>query len=236
MILSAVAAIGEENVLSIKELCSKIRDAADPDGFFRNAESYLIRQKITVIGGERGEFYGEIKFKKPDKIRSSYFYKGKLMSAVVINGGKAWNISGADGSASDISGIEFDRLKLFHQIANPSTALSDVFEDIRFEKTEENGESFYVLSCRTKLENIPAIVFYVGAKDFLQRRMISSDDKGNPYSAEIVKYSLIDRILIPSETKVLTGGVQQQIVLETFKINIDIDDSEFGIEQKQISK
>jgi outer membrane lipoprotein-sorting protein len=222
-----------EGELTSSEISLKIKEAADPKGVFRKTQTYLIRQKINVSGGDKpGVFYSEIKYKSPDKIRSDYFYEGKIMSSIIVNGERAWSLSGTDSSASEISGNQLDRLKLFTEMAVPVSTFSDIFDKIEIETITENGKTFYLLQCRPKSTDLPLMSFYIDKSDFLERKMLTSNEKGEPYSAEINKYSVLENVMIPSETTVHSGGITQKIILEEFKLNVEINDSVFIVEKK----
>jgi len=222
--------------LGSKEISIKIKNASDPNGVFQNASSYIIKQKIFVTGGKKGEFDAEIKFKAPDNVRSSYFFKDKLVNSIIMKGQNAWMISGVDGAVSEITGNQLERLRLFHLISSPKSMLCDIFDEVRVDRVKIKDEELFQVFCRHKNDILPQITFFVGAGDFLQRRMLTVNEKGEPYTAEIVKYSIIENVFIPAETNIISGGIKQKITLEKFLINPVIDDSEFSIKGKLSSK
>ena len=125
-----------------------------------------------------------------------------------------------------------ERIKLFHDISSPKTLLCDVFDDMKIERVKINDEDLLKIICHPKKEDLPQITFFVAEGNYLQRRMLTTNENGDAYSAEIIKYSLIENVFIPAETKVLTGGIEQRIILEDFRLNTDIPDSEFEIIEK----
>ncbi len=221
----AIPVLAQE--LDSRQMSLKIKNASDPNGVFQSAKSYLMKQKILVSGGKPAEFEAEMKFKEPDRVRSSYFYKGKLVSAIIMNADKVWRISGADNSISEITGDELARTNLLHKISSPKSMLCDIFGEIKIDKVRINDEELYQLFCRPRDERLPQITFFVGVGDFLQRRMFTTNEKGEPYSAEILKYSLADNVFVPAETRIMSGGIVQKLILEEFVLNAEIPDSEF---------
>lgn len=212
-----------------REISLKIKNATDPNAVFQNAKSYLIKQKIEVSGGKKGTFETEIKFKVPDMLKTSYYFKGNLMNSILMKGDKIWKISGIDKKPEEVTGIELERFKLFHDVSSPKKLLCDIFDDIKIEKVKINDENLYKIFCSPRDKNLPQITFFVGEGDFLQRRMLTTNEKGEQFSAEIIKYSLIENIFIPAETKVLSGGIEQRILLEQFTVNLDLQDQEFEL-------
>jgi len=212
-----------------REISIKIKNASDPNSVFQNAKTYIIKQKIEITGGKKGEFEVEIKFKSPDMLKTSYFFRDKLMNAIVIKGDKIWKISGIDNIAHEITGTEKERIQLFHDVSSPKSLLCDVFDEIKIERVKINDEDLLKIVCHPKKENLPQITFFVAEGNYLQRRMLTTNENGDPYSAEIIKYSLIENVFIPAETRVLTGGIEQKITLESFQLNTEIPDSEFDI-------
>ncbi len=224
------SAIAEE--FNPRDISLKIKNASDPNGTYQNTSSYLIRQSIKVLGAKEGEFKTEITFKAPDNLRLSYFFKDKLISSIIIKDAKAWKISGIDGEINEINGIELERVKLFNLISFPKNMLCDIFEDIKIEKLKINQEEFYEIFCHPKNKMLAQITFFVSANNFLQQKIFTVNEKGEPYSAEIIKYSFLNNIFIPAETHVLSGGIKQIISLDEFLINPEIDDAIFTIKEK----
>ncbi|HPO90678.1 MAG TPA: hypothetical protein P5270_06420 [Victivallales bacterium] len=231
LIISFIMNLNSED-FNCREISIKIKNASDPNSVFQSAKTYIIKQKIEVTGGKKGVFEAEIKYKSPDMLKTSYFFRDKLMNSIIIKGDKIWKISGIDNAAHEITGIEKERIKLFHDISSPKTLLCDVFDDMKIERVKINDEDLLKIICHPKKEDLPQITFFVAEGNYLQRRMLTTNENGDAYSAEIIKYSLIENVFIPAETKVLTGGIEQRIILEDFRLNTDIPDSEFEIIEK----
>ncbi|OGV49985.1 MAG: hypothetical protein A2X49_04715 [Lentisphaerae bacterium GWF2_52_8] len=217
--------------LSIEELLEKMEKASDPNGFYRKANSYIMRQKVSYVQNGVPVIYNvEVMFKRPSMMKTTTYENGKPTSAVLYNGENAWNIKPQTGESEKISGKGLALVQTFTGISNPKNRLSDVFKKIDVSLVNAGKKLEYRLVCHAKDEGIAPYIIYVGKDDFLTKKLETTmyTPQGNySYLSIIDKYALYNGVMIASESSVTTAGLRRNFFMVDYELNPEIPDSEF---------
>ncbi|MFA6293830.1 MAG: hypothetical protein WC637_18725 [Victivallales bacterium] len=211
--------------IQMKELVEKMVNAVDPNGIYRKSNSYFLKQDIG-LGAKTVTF--EFTFKNPDKSKTVTYLDGKVIQRTVCDGKKCW-VTDKNNKKTEITGKDFERIKLLDEISSPNGTILDVFDKVVFAGESKVYESqCYILFCYPKEKDLEPLVRYVSKTDYLTRKIITIKD-GKPYIAAIKKYALLKGIMIASETEmdINNDGKMELMTLTDYKINIDVPDSEF---------
>jgi len=226
---------GEVSDLSVDQLVEKMSSATDPEGKFKNAKSYILKQKVEDIKKtDRQEYSLEIKFKAPDFMKFTSFNGGKAFSTLIFDGSRAWNIDPLTGRSSEVpDGTNMNLVKTFAALTKPGSTIKTVFEkvDIDVVKDEQTGSRSYRLVCCVKDPAIAPYIIYVGKDDFLTKKfettLYGADGSQSKYLSETKKYTWMDGVRMGSETTVQTTGDRVNTTVVSFVLNPEIPDSEF---------
>ena len=97
---------GEPADLTVDQLIMHMEAATDPEGKFKNAKSYILRQVIVEESQKDvdenpfsqrtkttvDQFETEIKFRKPDFERQISYRNGEPFTSLLFKEGRAWTI------------------------------------------------------------------------------------------------------------------------------------------------
>ena len=115
---------GEPADLTVEQLIKHMDAATDPEGNFKNAKSYILRQVIVEetqkdvddnpftqrTRAAVDQYESEIKFRKPDFERQISYRNGEPFSSLLFKEGRAWTIDPKKSKATEITGHQ---LRLF---------------------------------------------------------------------------------------------------------------------------
>ncbi len=213
--------------IQLKDLAGKMRDAVDPNGIYRKSSSYYLKQDIKMSGKVVSI---EVTFKSPNRSKTVIMVDGKTVQTTLCNGTKCWKVD-KEGGKTEVTGGDLDRIKLFDALSAPSGTILDVFETIEFAGEQVVVDSpCYILLCHSKAKDVEPIALFVSKKDFLNRKIITTRG-GQPYMAEIRKYSLLKGVMIATETEIDidNDGEKDLMTVTDYRLDIDIPDSFFEV-------
>lgn len=208
--------------ISIDEIAEKMKNAADPNGIYKNAKSFFIVQTMHI--GD-SELRMETSYKSPLMSRCVTLLDGKVVNTTIFNNDKAWSIS-PDGKATEITGAELETMKAMNRMQEPNTSIKDVFSNISVSEQRIGQNDFFVLKCSTSASDFVPMEYFVDKKDFLTKRIVTQR-QGKPYIAEIKKYSLYQGVLVAAETQIEYGNVKQTILINDYKLNVEFENTLF---------
>ncbi|MFA6566771.1 MAG: hypothetical protein WCS96_01030 [Victivallales bacterium] len=211
--------------IQMEELAEKMVNAVDPNGIYRESNSYFLKQDIGLDGKV---FTFEFTFKNPDKSRTLTYLDGKVIQKIACDGNKCW-VTDRNNKKTEIAGNDLERIKLLDEMSSPKGTILDVFDKVEFAGEAKIYDSpCYILFCHPKMKDLAPIVLYVSKTDYLTRKIMTLK-AGKPYVAVIRKYALLKGIMIASETEmdINDDGKMELMTLSDYKINIDVPDSEF---------
>lgn len=208
--------------LTVNEIADKMSIAPDPNGLYRECKSYFLKQKLV---NDKSEIIIEATFKAPDMSKSVTFVDGKPVYKVFYNKGKAWSVD-SNGNKKEIEGVELENMKIMNKMQDPHSTILNVFKKIVLSEGKSGEIDCYLLKCSYGENEKDEMTFYVNKKDFLTRKIVTMKDK-MPYVAEIKKYSLLQGVLVASETAIEFQGNKQTLIVIDYKLNVEVADSEF---------
>ena len=244
---------GEPADLSVEQLIMHMEAATDPEGKFKNAKSYILRQ-VVVEESEKDvdtnpfsqrtktsvdQYENEIKFRKPDFERQTSYRNGEPFASLLFKGGRAWSIDPKKSKATEITGHQLSLFHVFNSFTHPNTNLEDVFSDIDISTVYDNGKRLYRVVCRVDDADIAPYVMYVDAKRFITVKLetILYTDDGQ----EFLYVSLPDRfekrngVLMPTITKTTIGEDRHDIILlKEFELNVTFSEDVFQVPDGKI--
>ncbi|MBE9491453.1 MAG: outer membrane lipoprotein-sorting protein [Bacteroidetes bacterium] len=174
-----------------------------------------------------------IKFiqKRPDKIRSEGTFQGQTI-ITVYDSGKGWMINPMTGTTDPVDLGEM-QIKQMREQADMDGVLYNWKEkgyQVEFLGTDEM-EGTEVYKIKLVKEDGDENIFYIDTENYL---ILKTNLKTNYQGSEVVidnyfsNYKPVDGILIPynMETRMEEQTVNQ-VVIDTVKLNVEIDDSLF---------
>ena len=225
---------GTATGISVEQLLKNIDKAVDPDDKAQDI-------KTVISKYEGGVSMQEIKiqittmFKSPDKSKT-IIKAGENMpdSVEIFNGREGWTIIPGMG-VRQINGPQLDFMKLTAKMSNPANRIKDIFPKIEvapmMEKVE--GVDCYKLTCEAeeKLHLAPAAIF-IDSKTFLPVKMVImvfSDMGQIPGATFYSNYKKLGGMMIATEQKTQTMGMEMTTKLLSIKFNDIIGDFEFEV-------
>ena len=211
--------------IQLKELAEKMVNAVDPNGIYRKSNSYFLKQDIEFDGKV---LTYEFTFKNPDKSKTVAYLDGKVIQKTICDGKKCW-VSDMNNKKSEITGQDFERMKLLDEMSSPSGTILDVFGKVEFAGEAKVYDSpCYILYCYPKSKELEPLVIYVSKSDYLTRKIITVRN-GKTYAAIIRKYALFKGVMIASETErdINNDGKMELMTVTDYEINAAVPDSEF---------
>jgi len=226
---------GEKSDLTVDELVKKMDKAMDPDGNFRKAKSYVLKQKVLDTSKfELNEYSLEIKYKAPELMKFSSIRAGKPFSTLIFDGTKAWNINPETKLATEISkGKGMNLVKTFAALTRPGSTVKTVFKSVDIDMIKDEFEVLcYRLVCRVEDSSIAPYVILVGP-DYLTRSietvLYSDDGTEAKYHSHTIDYAWISGIKMSKESIVEVGDRKVKYSMVSFTLNPEIPDSDFKV-------
>ena len=208
--------------LTVGEIANKMSKAPDPNGLYKECKSFFLKQKLV---NDKSEIIVEVTFKVPDMSKSVTLVDGKAVNKVFFKRGNAWSVD-SNGNKKEIKGVELESMKIMNNLQNPNSTISNVFKKIDLREGKSGETDCYLLKCCYGENDKDEMTFYVDKKDFLTRKIAMVKDK-KPYLAETKKYSLLQGVLVGSETMIEFQGNKQTLIVVDYKLNVEVADSEF---------
>ncbi len=225
---------GEESDLTVDQLVAKISEATDPQGRYKNAKSYILKQKVIDSGKfERDEYSLEIKFKAPDSIKYTSFRGGKPFSILIFDGKQAWNVDPETKRSTEVSaGKGMNLVRTFAALAKPGSTFKTVFKRVDIDMIKDKWDVLcYRLVCRVEDSSIAPYIIMVGQSDFLTRSfettLYGSDGTTSNYLSSTGRYEWLDGIRMATETLVEVGDKKVRSSMVSFTLDPAISDDEF---------
>ena len=219
--------------ITLDELELKMAQAMDPDKKYRNAYAYFQRQNIEEEGLFSTNYQlVEVKFQRPDKFKFSYFEKNMPVTEILSIGKKAWFIDHKNHTASEITGIALDKVKVMLALGHPDTDYDKLFSKVDIFQTRLDGRDCYKLVCQPAVENSNPIIIYVDKEKSLPVRMeltIQTADGTTTAVSRIEKYQEFDQVKVPSLTKVEEGWKEYLTRVVDYQLNAHFKESEFRL-------
>ena len=217
---------GDPANISLPILQIKMRNAMDPDGRYRKAKSFVLKQMLMVDegfwGGEKG-YIVETKFKRPDKMLVIIKEDNVPINSIVFNGTSAWMVDYKKKKRTSIKGEQLEKMKILFALGRPGSTYEEIFKEVKLFQTDIGGQSYYKIKCISKFEDQEPLIIYVGEHNFLTKRI----DVPPRVESVIDRYGLHDGVIIPEQISELVDGAEKNYKLILYKLNVDIDDKEF---------
>ena len=244
---------GEPADLTVEQLIKHMDAATDPEGKFKNAKSYILRQVIVEESQKDvddnpftqrtraavDQYETEIKFRKPDFQRQVSYRNGEPFASLLYKEGRAWTIDPKKDKATEITGHQLRLFHVFNSFSHPSNNLEDVFSTIEISTVYLRGARHYRVVCRCDDLEIAPYVMYVNANTFITTKMetILYTDDGQ----EFLYVALPDRfekrsgVLMPTITKTTIGEDRHEVILlREFELNVTFSDDVFQVPEEKI--
>ena len=244
---------GEPADLTVDQLIKHMEAATDPEGKFKNAKSYILRQ-VIVEESQKDEdgnpftqktktsvdqYESELKFRKPDFERQTSYRNGEPFACLLFKEGQAWNIDPKKNQATAITGHQLRLFRVFNSFSHPNNNLEDVFSRIEISTVYLRGARHYRVVCRTDDLEIAPYVMYVHADTFITTRMetILYTDGGQEflYRAIPSRYEKRSGVLMPTIISTTIGEDRNDVILlKEFELNVTFSDDVFQVPEDKI--
>ena len=244
---------GEPADLTVEQLIKHMEAATDPEGNFKNAKSYILRQVIVEetqkdvddnpftqrTRAAVDQYETEIKFRKPDFERQISYRNGEPFAGLLYRGGRAWTIDPKKSKATEITGHQLRLFHVFNSFSHPNNNLEDVFSTIDISTVYLNGARHYRVVCRADDVEIAPYVMYVNANTFVTTKMetILYTDGGEEflYVARPDRFEKRSGVLMPTITKTTIGEDRNEVILlREFELNVTFSDDVFEVPEDKI--
>ena len=244
---------GEPADLTVEQLIKHMEAATDPDGNFKNAKSYILRQVIVEESQKEvdenpfsqrtktavDQYESEIKFRKPDFERQISYRNGEPFGSLLFKNGRAWTIDPKKDKATEITGHQLRLFHVFNSFSHPNNNLEDVFSTIEISTVYLRGASHYRIVCRVDDVEIAPYVMYVNANDYITTKMetILYTDDGQEllYVALPGGFEKRSGVLMPTITRTTIGEDRHEVILlKEFELNVTFSDDVFQVPEGKI--
>ena len=244
---------GEPADLSVEQLIMHMEAATDPEGKFKNAKSYILRQVIveeTKVDTDDNPFSQrtrtavdqyetEIKFRKPDFERQISYRNGEPFASLLFKEGRAWTIDPKKNKATEITGHQLRLFHVFNSFSHPNNNLEDVFSTIEISTVYLQGARHYRVVCRVDDLEIAPYVMYVNANTFRTSKMetilYTDDGEEYLYVAQPDRFEKRSGVLMPTITKTTIGEkIHDVILLKEFELNVTFSEDVFQVPDGKI--
>ena len=245
---------GEPADLTVDQLIKHMDAATDPEGKFKNAKSYILRQVIVEESQKDvdenpfsqrtkttvDQFETEIKFRKPDFERQISYRNGEPFTSLLFKEGRAWTIDPKKGKATEITGHQLRLFHVFNSFSHPNNNLEDVFSTIDLSTVYLNGARHYRVVCRADDVEIAPYVMYVNANTYITSKMetILYTDDGQEflYVAYPGSFEKRSGVLMPTITRTIIGEDRHEVVLlKEFELNVTFSEDVFQVPEAKIA-
>ena len=244
---------GEPANLTVDQLIKHMEAATDPEGKFKSAKSYILRQVIVEESQKDADdnpftqktktsvdqYESELKFRKPDFERQTSYRNGEPFACLLFKEGQAWNIDPKKNQATSITGHQLRLFRVFNSFSHPNNNLEDVFSRIEISTVYLRGARHYRVVCRTDDLEIAPYVMYVHAETFITTRMetILYTDGGQEflYRAIPSRYEKRSGVLMPTIISTTIGEDRNDVILlKEFELNVTFSDDVFQVPEDKI--
>ena len=244
---------GEPADLTVDQLIKHMEAATDPEGKFKSAKSYILRQVIVEESQKDADdnpftqktktsvdqYESELKFRKPDFERQTSYRNGEPFACLLFKEGQAWNIDTKKNQATAITGHQLRLFRVFNSFSHPNNNLEDVFSRIDISTVYLRGARHYRVVCRTEDLEIAPYVMYVHADTFITTRMetILYTDGGQEflYRAIPSRYEKRSGVLMPTIISTTIGEDRNDVILlKEFELNVTFSDDVFQVPEDKI--
>ena len=233
--------------MSPVQLVAFMEQATDPDDAMRDANSYLLKQRIRdrreaedsdFFLVERGkttyeEYETEIKFQRPDWLKQTSFRNGKAFSSLLYRDDHAWTINPSNRRAKEITGKQLELFRVFNSFSDPSRDLLDIFPSPEISVVYLNKERHYRLVCRTTNPDIAPYVLYVNAGTFLTTKaetiLYTDDGRQYLYTATPSNFKWYSGVLLPERIIIKVAGLEEVCTVDTFALNVKFQPEDFAV-------
>ena len=245
---------GEPADLTVDQLILHMEAATDPEGKFKNAKSYILRQVIVEETQKDvdenpfsqrtkttvDQYETEIKFRKPDFERQISYRNGEPFTSLLFKEGRAWTIDPKKSKATEITGHQLRLFHVFNSFSHPNKNLEDVFSSIEISTVYLNAARHYRVVCRAADVEIAPYVMYVNANTYITSEMetILYTDDGQEflYVAYPSNFEKRSGVLMPTITKTIIGEDRHEVVLlKEFELNVTFSDDVFEVPEGKIA-
>ena len=245
---------GEPADLTVDQLIMHMDAATDPEGKFKNAKSYILRQVIVEETQKDvdenpfsqrtktsvDQYETEIKFRKPDFQRQISYRNGEAFTSLLFKEGRAWTIDPKKSKATEITGHQLRLFHVFNSFSHPNKNLEDVFSSIDISTVYLNAVRHYRVVCRAADVEIAPYVMYVNANTYITSKMetILYTDDGQEflYVAYPGNFEKRSGVLMPTITKTIIGEDRHEVVLlKEFELNVTFSDDVFEVPEGKIA-
>lgn len=217
--------------ISLDCLEDRMQKAMDPNGRFARAKTYVMRQQVTT---DRGWMelpviqMVEVKFRAPDQFKLTTYTDNEPEHIIIANGSNGYFVDMNREKVIRLDEKKLAGVLLMSRLTNPGVRLKDVFRKVSIDRSRIGDEDFYRLTCVG--ENNNPMYIYVSCRDFFSRRLRMT--MGGPgsridYDSSMLNYSMYEGIMIPDESIVRQGNVEQKSKVIYYKLDIALDDKEF---------
>ena len=219
--------------ISIDELEKRMQQAMDPNGRFARAKSYVMRQQVTTDRSwmELPEVQMvEIKFRAPDQFKLTTYTDNEPEQMIIASGNEGWFVNMDSKKVVRLDRHKLESVLMLARLTNPGTPLKEVFKKISIDRSRIGDEDFYRLTCFREKDT--PMYIYVGCKDFFSRRLRMT--MGVPgsrikYDSRMLNYSMYEGVMIPDESIVHQGSIEQKSKVIYYKLDVELDDKEFRV-------
>lgn len=235
LLVTAGCASFEEEIfssdISIDELEKRMQQAMDPNGRFVRAKSYIMRQQITTDRSwmEMPDVQMvEVKFRAPDQFKLTTYTDNEPEHAIIANGSEGWFV---DMNRKKVIRLEKKKLEgvlTLARLTNPGIRLKNVFRQVSIDRSRIGEEVFYRLTCSRGKDS--PIYIYISSKDFFSKRLRMSTDGSSSridYDSQMLNYSMYEGVMIPDESIVYQGSIEQKSKVIYYKLDVALEDKEF---------
>ena len=245
---------GEPADLTVDQLILHMEAATDPEGKFKNAKSYILRQVIVEETQKDvdenpfsqrtkttvDQYETEIKFRKPDFERQISYRNGEPFTSLLFKEGRAWTIDPKKSKATEITGHQLRLFHVFNSFSHPNNNLEDVFSSIEISTVYLNAARHYRVVCRADDVEIAPYVMYVNANTYITSKMetILYTDDGQEflYVALPDRFEKRNGVLMPTITKTIIGEDRHEVVLlKEFELNVTFSEDVFQVPEAKIA-
>ncbi|MDD5698976.1 MAG: hypothetical protein PHH77_10215 [Victivallaceae bacterium] len=212
-------------------LLEKIRKAADPNQLAQTWKTAIIKAQLTVPM-QQVQLAVTIRYKYPDKCKTTLSMPGIPTITKVFNGKQAWQETAGLGIQMQ-TGLQFDFAEFECRKSNPALQLAEIYAKITLDPYlyQINGCSCYKLICTLPAKlNVPPTQLFVDTKEFLIRRCIETQltDMGLiPTTVDASDYRTIKGLKTPMLLTADLMGIRMVTKILSIKVNEKIAASQF---------
>ena len=213
--------------ISVEELEKRMADATDPNGRYREARSFVMKQVVETkrFMEDTQVQMVETKFMRPNFFKITTFDDNQPQVAVISNGECSWRVDYAGKKVKVLGPEEMHQVKKFSDITAPGSKLSGIYKGITVQKSRIGDELYYKVTCPDGAGLV--LNAYVGVDSCQIERITIVKDGKLLYDSSLKGYGLYEGVRIPEETVVRSGDAEQVFKVIYCKLNSPIELSEF---------